>query len=272
MPNPESIPPVIKLSSPPTREFWEIPVLYEDAHLLAIDKPGGLLTSPDRYDPNRPNLLKLLHAGILANKSWARQRALHYLMNAHRLDCETSGVLLLARSKPVLVALADAFGCEKPYKKYIALAQGIPPADRFDVDAKLAAHPAQLGLMRVDPKRGKRAHTVFTVLERFKSWTLLQCEPRTSRPQQIRVHLRHVGLPLVGDTLYGGKPLWLSRFKPGYRLKPGHTERPLLDRAALHAQELSLSHPITGEALTLSAPWPKDLTVAVKYLRRYAIA
>ena len=272
MPKPESIRPVIRLSSDTTQEFWEIPVLYEDAHLLAVDKPTGLLTSPDRYDPNRPNLMKLLHAGIAANKAWARDRALHYLINAHRLDFETSGILLLARTKPVLVALADAFGCEKPNTKYVALAEGAPPADHFEVDAKLAPHPVQLGLVRVDSKRGKRAHTEFTVLERFKSWTLLHCEPRTSRTHQIRVHLRHAGLPLVGDALYGGRTLWLSRLKQGYRLKPRQAERPLLDRAALHAEELSLAHPVTGELVKISAPWPKDLTVAVKYLRRYAIA
>src|SRR5215471_10809214 len=99
----------IKLSSPATREFWEIPVLYEDEHLLAVDKPSGLLVSPDRYDPNRPNLMKLLHSAIVAGKPWASQRRLTYLMNAHRLDFETSGVILLAKDKPVLVKLANAF-------------------------------------------------------------------------------------------------------------------------------------------------------------------
>src|SRR5579862_9582010 len=95
---------VIKLSSPATREFWEIPVLFEDDHLLALDKPSGLLTSPDRYDAQRPNLMKLLHEGITLSKPWAAQRKLTYLMNAHRLDFETSGVILLAKTKPVLVA------------------------------------------------------------------------------------------------------------------------------------------------------------------------
>jgi 23S rRNA-/tRNA-specific pseudouridylate synthase len=82
--------------------------------------------------------------------------------------------------------------------------------------------------------------------------------------------LRHAGFPVVGDELYGGKPLWLSRLKPNYRLKPGHEERPLLSRAALHAEELTLPHPVTGEVLTITAPWPKDLKVALKYLRQFA--
>src|SRR5206468_959441 len=87
----------IKLSSPDTREFWEIPVLFEDDHLLALNKPPGLLTSPDRCDPDRPNLMKLLHAGIAAGKPWASQHQLSYLANAQRLDFDTSGVILLAK-------------------------------------------------------------------------------------------------------------------------------------------------------------------------------
>ena len=262
----------IKLSSPATREFWEIPVVYEDEHLLALDKPSGLLTSPDRYDPERPNLMKLLHAGIAASKPWARERGLNYLMNAHRLDFETSGVILLARSKPILVELANMFGSEKPAKRYTALVQGALAEDSFDVDAALEPHPFKVGLMRVNPKRGKRSRTHFEVKERFARWTLLQCEPLTGRTHQIRAHLRYAGLPLVGDRLYGGKPMWLSRLKTDYRLKPGKEERPLIARVALHAEELSLVHPVTSASVKISAPLPKDLAVTVKYLRKYAVA
>jgi len=264
----------IKLSSPATREFWEIPVLFEDENLLALDKPARLLTSPDRYDPNRPNLMKLLHTGIADGKPWARERGLNYLSNAHRLDFETSGIILLAKNKNVLVALADLFGTEKPLKKYVALVRGEPPAEQFEVDAKLAPHPVKIGLMRVDPKNGKKSKTKFEVLENFSrfGYVLLRCEPLTGRTHQIRVHAAHVGLKIAGDELYGGKFLWLSRLKADYRLKPGREERPLISRVALHAEELQLPHPVTKETLTITAPWPKDLTVAVKYLRRYNLA
>ena len=260
---------VIKLSSPATREFWEIAVLFEDEHLLAIDKPSGLLTSPDRYDADRPNLMKLLHAGIADGKPWARERGLTYLSNAHRLDFETSGIILLAKSKPVLVQLADLFGAEKPVKKYIALVQGCPAEDEFEVDAKIAPHPVRLGMMRVDPKNGKKSMTKFFAMEKFSRQTLLRCEPLTGRTHQIRIHLRHAGLPIVGDELYGGKPLWLSRLKPNYRLKPGKEERPLMSRVALHAEQLEVVHPVTGQPISITAPWPKDFMVAVKYLRQY---
>jgi len=259
----------IKLSSPATRSFWEISVLFEDKHLLALDKPAGLLTSPDRYDPQRPNLMKLLHAAVAAGKPWARERGLNYLMNAHRLDFETSGVVLLAKSKPVLVALADLFGSEKPLKQYVALAHGTPREEKFSVAAPLAPHPVKAGPMRVDLKSGKKAKTDFEVLEKFSGWTLLRCTPLTGRTHQIRVHLRHAGLPIVGDELYGGKKLWLSRLKRDYRLKPGREERPLVSRVALHAEELTLPHPVTGQTVIITAPWPKDLKVAVKYLRQF---
>ena len=261
----------IKLSSPATREFWEIPVRFEDAHLLALDKPAGLLTSPDRLDPQRPSLMALLHAGIAAGKPWARERQLVYLSTAHRLDLETCGVLLLAKNKPALVALANLFGSGKPLKKYIALAQGNPPEEMFAVDAKLAPHPVKPGLMCVDSRNGKKSITQFEVLERFSGWTLLRCLPLIERAHQIRVHLRHVGFPIVGDELYGGKPLWLSRLKRDFRLKPGREERPLISRVALHAEELTLPHPVTGEKLSITAPWPKDLKVAVKYLRQFGL-
>lgn len=261
---------IIKLSSRPTREFWEVPVLYEDEHLLALDKPARMLTSPDRYDPSRPNLMKLLHQGIERGAPWAARRRLTYLMNAHRLDFETSGVILLARSKQVLVALVDMFSREKPFKRYTALVHGNPVKTAFEIDAKLAPHPVKTGLMRVDEKQGKRSKTLFEQTEKFEGYSLIACQPLTGRTHQIRVHLRQAGLPIVGDELYGGSPLLLSRLKSGYRLKHDRAERPLIARTALHADELRLAHPVTGVEVSMTAPWPRDLTVAVKYLRRYA--
>lgn len=260
---------LIKLSAPAARGYWEIPVVFEDDHLLALDKPSGLLTSPDRYDRERPNLMKLLHAGIAEGKPWALQHQRGYLANAHRLDFETSGIILLAKSKAVLVALADQFGSNRPQKRYVALIHGAPPEDTFEVDLKIAPHPAKPGLMHVDRRYGKKSRTRFTVLEKFRQHTLLSCEPVTGRTHQIRIHLRAVRLPIVGDALYHGAPLKLSRLKRRYTLKEGETEKPLMARVALHAEEITLPHPVTGETLTIKAAWPKDFAVAVKYLRRY---
>ncbi len=260
----------IKLSSPQTHEFWEIPVLFEDEHILAFDKPANLLTSPDAVEPQRPNLITLLHEGIQHGATWAKQRGLEYLMNAHRPDAETSGVILLAKNKPALVALANLFGSNKPLKKYLALARGVPETDKFEVTAALAPHPVLVGSMRADFREGKKSETRFEVVEKFSRWTLLNCFPLTDRTHQIRVHLKHVQLPVVGDVLYGGKALFLSRLKTEYRLKPGAEERPLISRAALHLEQLTFTHPVTNETVVITAPLAKDLNVALKYLRRYA--
>jgi len=262
--------PPIKLSWPATRQFWEIPVLYEDDHLLALNKPPLLLTSPVPHLPGQPSLMNLLHTGIAQAKPWAKARGLAYLANAHRLDFEASGVLLLARSRTVLIALAELFGSEKPYRFYVALVHGAPQTAQFECDAKLGPDPSQPGRMRVDPARGKRSRSQFEVIERFVGYALVRCVPLTDRPHQVRVHLQRCGFPVVGDQLYGGHALLLSTLKPNYRLKPNRTERPLIAQAAVHLERIELPHPVTGAPLSISAPWPKDLTVAVKYLRRFA--
>lgn len=261
---------IIKLSSPGTREYWEIPVVFEDNHLLALDKPAHLLTSPDRCDPERPNLMKLLHRDIARNTAWARGRQLTYLANAHRLDFETSGVILLAKDKPSLISLANQFGSDKPRNTYIALAVGSPSNDQFEINAKLAPHPVKVGLMRIDPNRGKKSHTHFEVVERFRGYTVFKCELAMGRPHQIRVHLKRAGCPVAGDALYGGRQLFLSSLKPDYRAKQNEPERPLIGRVALHAAELTILHPMNATPVKIASPWPKDISVAVKYLRRFA--
>ena len=239
--------------------------------MLALSKPARLLTSPDRYDPDRPNLMKLLHRDVERGAPWAKKRiGLTYLMNAHRLDFETTGIILLAKTKPVLVALANQFGSEKPVKTYVALVRGSMHQDTFEIEAKIAPHPVKIGLMRVDEKSGKRSRTEFTVRERFKGYSILECRPLTGRTHQIRVHLQYLGLPILGDSTYGGPQLLLSTLKKDYHLKPKKVERPLISTLALHAEKLVLSHPVTGNEISIEAPWPKDLKVAAKYLRLLA--
>jgi 23S rRNA pseudouridine1911/1915/1917 synthase len=260
---------IIKLSAPATRGFWEIPVLFEDEHLLALDKPAGLLTSPDRHDPKQPSLISLLHEGIAAGKPWVTPDR-KYLANCHRLDADTSGVLLLAKNKEALVALADQFGTTQPARRYLVLVAGAPMEDQFDVDAKLMPHPLKPGLMRLDRNYGKKTLTQFAVLERFRGYTLLRAEPVIERMHQIRLHLKFRKLHVVGDSLYRGAPLRLSKIKRRYEAKPGEEERPLISRAAIHAEELEINHPVTGERLVIKAPLPKDFSVGLKYLRRFA--
>ncbi len=260
----------IKISSRATREFWELEVLFEDADLLALEKPAGLPVAPDPEDPARPSLMRLLQDGIAGKALWATDRRFDQLANPHRLDAEIGGVLVLAKNKAALANLANQFGSERTLRSYVALVQGAPAEAAFRVEAKLGPHPDRPGTMRVDPRQGKRAATEFTVIERFAGHTLLRCQPLTERPHQIRVHLRSRALPVAGDARYGGRPLLLSRLKPGYRFKRDRDELPLVGQVALHAEELTLTHPVTAEPLTVRSAWPRYLNVALKFLRRYA--
>jgi RluA family pseudouridine synthase len=264
------VPAAVKLSSPATAEFWEIPVIFEDDHLLVLDKPAGLLVSPDAIEPERPSLMALLHRDIKRAAKWMTGRNLDYLANAHRLDAETTGPIILVKNKAALVALAAQFGSEPARRTYLALAAGSPAEDAFNTEVKLGPNLLQPGVVRVDPKEGKRSRTDFTVRERFNGWVSLECKPMPDRSHQVRAHLRHLRLPLVGDDIYGGQPLLLSSLKSDYRLKPGHSERPLISRPALHLERIEIEHPATREKMTLTAPPPKDVIVSIKYLRRYA--
>lgn len=261
---------VIRLSSPATQESWELPVVYEDEQLLALDKPSRLLVSPDLNDPQRPDLMRLLHDGITQGAIWAKQHNLVYIANAHRLDFETSGVLLLAKSKPALVAVTNQFGANQVTKAYVCLTRGMPEQPEFTVDAPIGPQTRQLGLMRIDTQGGKKSVTEFKVSEQFRGFTLLQCRPLTDRTHQIRVHLRSVGLHVVGDAAYAGSPLFLSQLKSSYRAKFNETERPLMGRVALHSERIEITHPTTGLPLILTAEWAKDLRVALKYLRMFS--
>jgi 23S rRNA-/tRNA-specific pseudouridylate synthase len=140
----------------------------------------------------------------------------------------------------------------------------------FTVNVALTPNLVKLGQMKVDTKNGKRSTTMFMVREKYKGYALMECRPLTGRTHQIRVHLKYARHPIVGDSVYGGGELLLSNLKPEYRLKGHKTERPLIATTALHAEQLELAHPITGAQVTMKAEWPKDLKVAVKFLRKYS--
>jgi 23S rRNA pseudouridine1911/1915/1917 synthase len=246
----------------------EVNVIFEDDVLMVIDKPAGLLVAPDRWDKSRDNLMDLLHDGIKAGKEWAQKTGISYLANAHRLDVDTSGVLVLARTRETLIALVNQFSQRQTRKVYLALMGGGPEKETTEIELPIGPHPIRPGLSVIDRNTGKAAHSIVRVLERFSRHTLAEVEILTGRHHQIRVHLQTLGCPLVGDRLYGGKSLLLSSLKPGYKMKP-EGEKPLIGRPALHAWRLTLTHPVRGDEMTLEAPLPKDLTVGLKYLRQF---
>lgn len=233
------------------------PIVFEDEAMLAFDKPSGLLVAPDRWDKSRVNLMGLVHARFGSG-----------VANVHRLDADTSGLLLCAKTKPALDFLSGQFQSKTVRKSYLALVVGAPPEDTFTVDFVLKEDEAAPGRMCVVKRHGKAAVTDFVVLERFGGYSWLECRPQTGRTHQLRVHLAASGWPILQDPFYGdGSQLLLSDLKRGY--KGRDEERPLLARLALHASALTVVHPDTRVPVTLSAPLPHDLAVALKYLRRF---
>lgn len=250
---------------------WEIPVVFEDDALLAIAKPSGLLTSPDRYDKERPNLMALLHAGIKDKAVWAREHQLTYLANVHRLDFETSGLLLLAKTREALSHLAGQFVQRQTRKIYLAIVHGEPTPWEQTIDKRIGPHPTQENLFVARTHVGKDAVTQIKVLETFRQHALVQAEPLTGRTHQVRVHLKSIGHIIVADALYGSPDgIFLSQLKRGYKYSKQEPERPLIGRLALHAERLTIRHPVTNQPLELVAPLPRDFEVALKYLRKFS--
>jgi RluA family pseudouridine synthase len=254
------------------------PIIYEDDALVAFDKPAGLPVAPDRAEKARGNLMALVHA-----------RLGPHVANVHRLDADTSGVLLCAKTKAALDFLSGQFQSKTVAKIFHALvvarplerampavapartADGLVP-DAVTNDLAIGEDEQQPGRMRIFKKRGgKPSVTDCRTLERFRGFVWVECRPQTGRTHQIRVHLAAAGVPILGDTLYGDPTieLRLSAFKRGY--KGFADEKPLLRRLALHASELTFTHPVTRAPHTLWAPLPHELEVALKYLRKFAV-
>lgn len=262
---------MIRVSSPEAGESWVLPVLFEDEHVLVLNKPAGPPVLRGEGDPDRPTLEELLQQGIRDGKPWASGRHLEFLRGVHCLDADASGVWLLARSAEARIALVDQFNADKPMATFLALTHGIPNERRFAVTLRMGPHPLEAGRMRVDARGGRKSSTRFERVEGFAGCTLWRCQPTTDRLHQIRLHLRSRRLPVVSDPIYDGRPLLLSAIKPGYRFKRDGEERPLIARAAVHCEAVEVAHPATGDPLRVEAPLPKDFEVALKYLRRFAV-
>lgn len=264
------------------------PIIYEDDTLIAFDKPSGLLVAPDRWDKSRVNLMGLVHADPRFGRTVA---------NVHRLDADTSGVLLCAKTKPALDHVTGQFQSKTVQKTYHAMvvvlaaeramkvvapirdAAGSLP-DTFTVDLALGEDERQPGRMRIFKGRGgKSCVTEFRTLERFgavrtgegaNGFAFVECRPLTGRTHQLRIHLAAAGAPILDDAFYGTPDvqLLLSNLKRGY--KGRDDEKPLIGRLALHATELTVKHPVTQELVTIRAPLPREFEVALKYLRKFA--
>lgn len=277
---------VIDMMLPTTRPT-EIPpepipldIIYEDDDLMAINKQADLIIHPARGN----------WSGTLVNglayyfqQNW---RGISELPTSgevfrpgivHRLDRDTTGVILVAKSELALWRLGKQFELRKIQKTYTAIVHGILSLDEDIIDAPIGRHPkyrekyaVHRDTGRPHPLTTKSAVTRFKVVERLRmkdtdmSFTFVELYPKTGRTHQLRVHMSYLGHPIIGDRMYGGGPLYRSQLE-------GHAEKaqgPLITRQALHAHTIEFRHPRSGEAMSLTAPWPSDFRQTLEELKR----
>jgi len=198
-------PDFIELGRGPKAE--RIPILHEDRCVLAIDKPPGWMLVPSTWQRTTRNLQAAIESSINARDFWARSRNLKFLRYVHRLDADTTGILLFAKSRGSLDACAKLFETRAMEKIYLAVVEGVPKQNEWTCQLALAPDPRRIGSMKVDAREGKPAETHFRVLQTRAAGagklTLIEARPVTGRTHQIRIHLAQSGTPVVGDELYG---------------------------------------------------------------------
>ena len=216
-----------------------IPILYEDRSVIAIDKPPGWMLIPHSWQKTSRNLQAAIASSIAGGDFWARSRSLKFLRHVHRLDADTSGVLLFAKSFGAVETYSDLFEGRKMEKTYWAIVPATPKQNEWTCRLKLGPDPRQIGRIRVDERAGKDAETHFKVLETRGKFTLVEARPVTGRTHQIRVHLLESGSPIIGDELYGRR------------------ERNL--PLGLRAKDLAYSDPFTKRRVEIHAPMKEFL-------------
>jgi pseudouridine synthase, RluA family len=244
---------VAEIQTEAVAEDIPLDVLYEDPHLFVLDKPAGLVVHPGAGNP----------AGTLVNALLHRDPGLAVLPRAgivHRLDKDTSGVMVVARTLEAHTGLVAQLAAREVHRQYVAVVVG-SLVSGGTADAPIDRHPRDRLRMAVR-EDGREAVTHFRLRERFRAHTALECRLETGRTHQIRVHMQHLRHPIVGDPLYGG-PLKLPR---------GATEELAaglrgFKRQALHAEVLEFAHPLTGEPVRVSAPLPADMVQLLQVLR-----
>jgi 23S rRNA pseudouridine1911/1915/1917 synthase len=230
-------------------------VLYEDEHFLVLNKPPGMVVHPAGSVRSGTLVNALLHhcAGSLSGIGGVERPGI-----VHRLDKETSGLMVAAKTDRAHLALTGQFAGRTVDKRYRALVVGVVESDDGVVSKPIGRHPTDRKRMAV-VEFGREAETAYRVLERFASHTHLEVELRTGRTHQIRVHFSSIGHPVLGDPTYGGR-----RIRRGRR----EAREPLIGRQALHAWRLAFDHPIDSRRMAFETPPPRDFEEALLCLRR----
>ena len=258
----------------PAPQNIPLAILHEDDALVVVDKPAGMIVHPAKghWEGTLASALAH-HFGPLSGRGGPTRPGI-----VHRLDRDTSGVIVVAKNDQTHDALAAQFKSRRVEKEYLAIVVGVPDRDRDVIAEPIGDHPThrEKKAIRREDSSGREAATEYEVVERFSGYALVRARPKTGRTHQIRLHLAHIGCPVLCDRLYGGRAkitelelIPRDTIAQDDLLNRQAAEAPLLERQALHAHRLAFSHPVSGARVQFEAPLPADMERALAALRRW---
>ena len=230
--------------------------IFENDDFIAINKDPGMLTIPDRHDDTQLSLYKIL------NQKYVK------IFIVHRLDRDTSGLILFAKNETTHKYLSQLFEQRNIEKKYLGIVRGSMPEKKGSINEPIGEHPSKKGVMTIT-RKGKPSLTNYVVLEDYGIYSLVQFEIQSGRTHQIRLHTKSLGHPIICDEVYGdGKLILLSSFKKKYKLSLHDLEeRPIISRLALHSHSLHFKD-IHQKEFSIEAPLPKDMKALLQQLKK----
>lgn len=246
----------------PRAENIPLHVLFEDEHVIVINKPSGMVVHPSKGHWSGTLTSALMyHFEHLSSVGGSHRPGI-----VHRLDRDTSGVILIAKNDEAHLKLAKQFEMRTVEKEYLAICRGVVDRDRDIIDAPIGIHPYQREKMsiRAGHSTSREATTFFEVQERLGRFAVIRVMPKTGRTHQIRVHLSHIGCPILCDPLYVGR----SQFTRGEVTGDHSDNSVILERLALHARRIRISHPISSQPMEFESEVPAELTSAIEEIRK----
>lgn len=233
--------------------------LFEDEHIIILNKPAGLLSIPDRSGQSSNSLLSQLRIKY------------PNILTVHRLDKDTSGTIVFAKTTDAHQRMNQLFQERKTKKRYLAIACGNPEKNEAEISSRIS-NPGNGKKVFIDERMGKTATTSIVVLERYDYYCLIDINISSGRMHQIRVHMSSIGHPLAIDPIYNDtEKIFLSSIKRRYKHKKGIEERPLMSRLSLHSSSISFTHPYTKKNITITSELPKDFKAFLNQLRKNAV-